>query len=361
MAPISTPKSVLEVPVIDVGPLIALQDDASVAAVLREDNTELQLIISAVRAAATEWGFFYVENHGLSEKHLAQLQTVMRAFFALPKEAKNTVRRTSTNSRGYYDSELTKNKLDWKEVFDFAGRHGDPSSQADANKGVHNQWLDEAALPGFRGTVQDHFDKMEHISRRLIQVFAVALGERVDFFDQFFYQAGDQADTKAAKISDNTSAMRLNYYPIAPEPEKTMGVYNHTDFGALTVLLQDDEVASLQVFHRGAQQWTHVPPRKNTFVINIGDLMQVWSNDKFIAPEHRVLASSVGDRFSVPFFYLPSLKAEVQPIVVRDGEKPHYRVIHWGKFLRSAVDGNYADLGTEDINIRHFKIEQASA
>jgi isopenicillin N synthase-like dioxygenase len=356
----ATPTSVLEVPVVDIGALIALPDDASVAAALREDNPVFRDVIAAVRDAAAEWGFFYIENHGLDEKYLAHLWATARAFFALPKDVRDSIRRTEDNPLGYFDSELTKNKLDAKEVFDFAGRQLDgprDDSVYERLGGEQNQWLDEDVLPGFRATVQTHFSEAEHIARRLIQVFAVALGERFDFFDQFFHQEVQQTDATGARVSNNSGLVRLNHYPVVSEPEKTMGVYHHTDPGAVTILLQDDEVASLQVFHRGEQQWHNVPPRKGTFVVNIGDMVQLWSNDKFVAPEHRVLASSSKGRFSVPFFYNPSYSAVVKPIVVREGEKPHYRPVTWREFLLSRAKGNYADLG-EEIQLNQFKLEQ---
>jgi isopenicillin N synthase-like dioxygenase len=331
-----------------------------VAAVLREDNPVLRDVIAGVRDAAAEWGFFYIANHGLGEQQLQRFQAAMRAFFALPRSVKDALRRSESNSRGYFDNELTKNKVDWKEGFDYAGRQEDgPADDSVYQRlgGDLNQWPGEDVLPGFRATMTEYFTAMEHISRRLIQVFAVALGERVDFFDQFFHQEVRQTDAKAAKISDNTSFLRLNHYPVAPEPEKTMGVYHHTDAGAVTVLLQDDEVASLQAFHRETQQWALVPPRKDTFVINIGDMVQVWSNDKFVAPLHRVLSNGARERFSAPFFYNPSYSALVEPIVVRAGEQAHYRGVSWREFRLRRFQGDYAEHG-EEIQISHFKLHQ---
>ncbi|KAG3210077.1 hypothetical protein JG687_00013237 [Phytophthora cactorum] len=119
-----------------------------------------------------------------------------------------------------------------------------------------NQWLDEVTLPGFRNEMQLYYKKMERIARRLLKVFAVALGEKPAVFDKFY-------------DGNHSSILRLNHYPMAPEPEKTMGVYHHTDFGALTILLQDGEVASLQVLHRDSQTWVNVPPRKGTYSINV--------------------------------------------------------------------------------------------
>ncbi|KAG1703858.1 hypothetical protein DVH05_006867 [Phytophthora capsici] len=268
----------------------------------------------------------------------------MRSFFRLPKDIKRTVQRTPVNSRGYVEHELTKNKTDCKECFDFAGTNeGGPADDKHQRLGEdENQWVSEETLPGFHSEMIAYFDKMTLIARRLLKVFAVALGEEPTFFDQFYQD-------------DNSSHMRLNHYPATKNPECTMGVYHHTDAGALTILLQDDEVASLQAFHRPSQTWTNVPPRKNTYTINIGDMVQVWSNDQFVAPLHRVLANSGASRFSAPFFYNPSFKALVEPIVVKPGDVANYRPISWQEFRLTRYQGNVSDTGKE-IQIGDFKI-----
>ncbi|KAG7394670.1 Envelope glycoprotein [Phytophthora boehmeriae] len=337
-----------QVPVVDISALTRITADEDLNAALYNRNDDaIGVIVDKVRAAATEWGFFYIANHGLSEQDLDRFKDAMRLFFSLPKELKNTVRRTATNSRGFYDSELTKNKTDWKEVFDFAGANEDDPIQ-DGHERLgddRNQWLDEELLPGFHRDMLIYYSRMEYIARRLLKVFAVALGEEPQFFDQFY-------------LGDNSSSMRLNYYPKAPKPETTMGVYHHTDTGGLTVLLQDDKVATLQVFHRKTQTWQFVPPLKGTFTINIGDMTQVWSNDQFKAPLHRVLASGEADRYSAPFFYNPSFKTEVKPIVVKENDVPKYRPLSYRQFSVNRHAGNYADVGKEN-QITDFKINSS--
>eukprot|EP00644_Phytophthora_capsici_P016131 jgi/Phyca11/17533/fgenesh1_pg.PHYCAscaffold_28_\ len=333
-----------QVPVVDIRNLMELSD-AEVDEALREaKDGELHRIIGDVRAAANKWGFFYVANHGLPDREVGQFQAAMRSFFRLPKEIKRTIRRSSANNRGYVEGELTKNKTDWKECFDFAGagEDGPPTDNVERFEGDRNQWPPEDKLPGFHSEMRSYYDKMEFIARRLLKVFAVALGEEPAFFDQFFR-------------TNTSSTLRLNHYPVAPEPEKAMGVYHHTDSGALTILLQDDEVASLQVLHRESQTWVDVPPRKGTYTINIGDMIQVWSNDQFIAPLHRVLASNNAGRFSAPFFYGPSYNVQVEPIVVKPGDVPNYRPISYRQFRLARFKGNQADYGKEN-QIGDYKI-----
>ncbi|KAK1931167.1 putative 2-oxoglutarate-dependent dioxygenase [Phytophthora citrophthora] len=329
-----------QVPTVDISPLMALTTDAEVDAALRniEDST-LRETVENIRAAASEWGFFYVTNHGMPESEMEKFRSNMRSFFHLPKETKRSVARSETNVRGYIEKELTKNKTDWKECFDFTGEHEDDPP---GGKKLQNQWLDEQTLPGFRHMMQTYFERMAYMSRRLMKLFAVALGEEPTFFDKFFH-------------GNHPSVMRLNHFPIAPEPEKIMGVHDHTDATALTIVLQDDDVASLQVLHRESNSWVNVPPRKGTYTINTGDLTQVWSNDKFVAPLHRVVANGKSSRFTAPFFYFPSFDVQVEPIVVKEGEVPNYRPFSFYEFIVARARSNHADLGQE-YQIGDFKI-----
>lgn len=347
-------QATLQVPVVNIARLVALKSDQELNAALKNPDVPLTEIIDAIRAAATEWGFFYISNHGIAPEKIQALRSITRDFFALPKEVKNSTRRTPENHLGYFDSELTKNKTDWKEVFDYSGQHREADVPADGSYSLQplasNVWLPEETLPGFKQTLREHYDTTEQIARRLLKVFAVALGKTPEFFDQFFYN-GDEVEK-----GSSASMARLNYYPVAPEPGKTMGVYHHTDIVALTVLLQDDNVATLQVFHRKEQKWVFVPPIKDTFVINIGDSTQVWSNDKFVAPLHRVLATSEGDRYSIPLFYGPLFSANIEPIVVQTDEKPKYRPFNYGEFVLERAVGDYKDVG-EEVQISHFRIE----
>lgn len=354
------------VPVVDIGALMACKDDAEVQATLLQDDGPFRDTIAALQAALTEWGFFYIANHGVTPELMDKFQHSMKAFFALPKDLKSTIRRDAANPLGYFDDELTKNKKDWKEVFDFSGRYEDlPGDREEQRSKVYqNRWLDEQVVPGFKETLTQYYFHMEHVARRLLMLIAVSLGEQVTFFDQFFHSktGNDENGVRTRGHRDNnSSAMRLNHYPVAPEPEQTMGVYHHTDPGALTVLYQDESVSSLQVFHRGTQEWHAVPPLKDTFVINIGDMLQVWSNDKYGAPMHRVLANATKSRYSSPFFYNPAFDANIHPVLVDANDKPKYKELNWREYIFGKVKGNFTDLGEEDLHISQYRIQGTAA
>ncbi len=162
---------------------------------------------------------------------------------------------------------------------------------------------------------------------------------------------------------NHTGFIRLNYYPvddpmqgsgIEHQPVADLGVHHHTDAGVLTVLLQDD-VGGLQVHRDG--QWHNIPPTEGAFVINTGDMMQVWSNDNYKAAMHRVLAMESSDRYSIPFFFNPPASTRVSPLptVVSAATPARYSAIEWAEYRGKRTDGDFADYGAE-VQISQFRI-----
>lgn len=352
-------KKPASVPVVDVAALMASASVAELAHKLRDPNGPLRDTVAAARAAASDWGVFYITNHGVTAAEVAAFRHASRRFFALPVRVKHRVRRRVDNSRGYFADELTSNRADRKEAIVLTGPHEDaaprttPGERLFAND--QNQWLDDADLPGFQSTVAVFYAKLEHVARRVLMLFAVALGERIDYFDQFFHDTRELADAFAETLAfterpppsppqasstravrTNSSVLELQHYPAARDPEWTTCVRDCTDTSALTVVLQDDDgdADALQVFHSASQTWRMVPARRNTLVVRVGELLQLWSNDAFVAPMYRVLASEGASRYSAAFQYTPSFDAVVQPIVTaKDGAKPKYRPLHWLTYL----------------------------
>jgi len=123
----------------------------------------------------------------------------------------------------------------------------------------------------------------------------------------------------------------------------------------LTLLLQDGVVPGLEVFREG--RWHLVEPRADTLVVNIGDVLQVWSNDRYQAPLHRALAPSGRERYSAPFFYNPSYATDYAPLssVVDSRNPARYRPINWGEFRALRAAGDYADHGAE-VQIEHYAL-----
>jgi len=292
----------------------------------------------ALDAACRTWGCFQIVNHGVPADVLDATLQAMRRFFALSEAAKRRIERTRDNAWGFFDRELTKNVRDWKEIFD-VGPEADDGPMA----GSRPQWPD--GLPGFREAVEGFYEAADDVAARVLEGISSNLGMAPDFLGAGF-------------APDHTSFLRLNYYPVCTAPDAHLGISHHTDAGALTVLLADAE-PGLQFLHESV--WHTVEPLPGALTINIGDIVQVWSNDRYTAPVHRVLASATAERYSAPFFYNPSYRADYAPLPgVIDTQHPaRYRPINWGEFRAGRAAGDYANYG-EEIQISHFRTVAAS-
>ncbi|KAL8525819.1 hypothetical protein ACS0TY_015167 [Phlomoides rotata] len=323
------------IPLIDLSPLN-----------LSSDSAALLDLVAEIGDACRNWGFFQVINHGVPSKCREKIESASRKFFALPKEEKSKVSRDVMNPFGYYDSEHTKNVRDWKEVFDLAVR--DPivfpaSHEADDKELIElfNKWPE--GFPEFRDACEEHIAEMEKLVFKLLKLVALSLGLPKDRFNTFF--------------KDQTSRMRLNHYPPCPAPHLALGLGRHKDTGVLTVLAQDD-VAGLEVKRKTDEQWILVKPCPDSYIINVGDILQVWSNDEYESVEHRVVVNGEKERFSIPYFLYPAHYTWVEPLeeLISDEKPAKFKGYNWGKFRATRNYGNLRKLNVENIQISHFRI-----
>jgi isopenicillin N synthase-like dioxygenase len=179
---------------------------------------------------------------------------------------------------------------------------------------------------------------------RLLSVLAANLGAQPEHLARGFDDA-------------HTSFLRLNHYPKHPHGDAAgtgpLGVGEHTDSGALTVLLQDDQ-PGLEVRRDG--RWHLVQPLAGALVFNIGDIVLLWSNDRYPAALHRVITNPARERDSVAFFLNPSYETTYEPLpaTVAAHQPAHYRRIAWREFRALRAAGDYADIG-EEIQIAHYR------
>lgn len=320
------------VPIIDIQPLDS-------------PNPRREETITTIGTACREYGFFQITGHGIPLDLIERVWSETKGFFALPADVKHAVSRSKENARGWYNRELTKNTRDMKEVFDFGpSPHPELPDDDPANltPDGFNRWPDADLCPRFRPIMQRYFGACERVAFTLLEAIAVSLGVPPKMLTQDF-------------IGRHTSFIRLNYYPrhdpLSPQqPAKAtghLGVHQHTDAGVLTLVLQDD-VSGLEISVDG--QWILVEPVLGALVVNIGDIVQVWSNDRYPAPIHRVRASTNRERYSLPFFFNPVAEAVYAPLATLTNEEspPRYRPINWGNFRWKRQQGDYADYGAEN-------------
>ncbi|MEE4660269.1 MAG: 2OG-Fe(II) oxygenase family protein [Halieaceae bacterium] len=290
--------------------------------------------VADLDAACRHWGCFYLLNHGVSETLLGSLRVAMAAFFARPQAEKRRIERTAENAWGYYDRELTKNRRDWKEIFDVG-----PEAASGPLAGSTPQWPQHPAA--FRSVVEQAYTALELVALELLSGISEALGMPADALDSGFRR-------------DASSFLRLNHYPPCAVPQQHLGISPHTDAGALTVLVHDEQ-PGLEFLHRG--EWRLVAPVPGALVVNIGDIVQVWSNDRYRAPEHRVRAHATQHRYSAPFFLNPSYDTNYAPLEsLLEAASPVYRTINWGEFRAGRAAGDYADAG-EEIQISQYRCD----
>jgi len=309
-------------------PTIALDDPSS---------TELDALDTACR----DHGFFLLTGHGCDDV-IDRTWTATRAFFAAPPSVKESIRRDAENPLGWFDRELTKRLRDGKEVFDFI----DPSSGRDPDP---NRW--PPGLDDFRATMSEFFAALADVALRTTDLLHATLG----------LDAGTAATHTCAP---NSSTVRLNHYPVddpvpvderadlAPRSDVALG--HHTDPGVLTLLLQDD-TGGLQA-ESATHGWIDVPPTPGTIVVNLGDTMQVWSNDRWRAAVHRVTPMRHRSRYSIPWFGNPARDTVIEPIAALATDAPRYRPFTWREFMGGRASDNFADYGTDDIQISHYAV-----
>ncbi|OIW10166.1 hypothetical protein TanjilG_27917 [Lupinus angustifolius] len=331
------------IPLIDLSPINYQQEEPITP-------VSIQGLIKEIGSACKEWGFFQVINHKVPLRKRERIEDAARKFFELSLEEKIKVRRDAINVLGYFEAEHTKNVRDWKEIYDFNVQQPTfipPSDDSDDDENIQFQWDNRWPQnpPEFREACQEYAQEVEKLAYKLMELIALSLGLAPNRFNGFFRH--------------NTSNIRLNHYPPCPYPHLALGLGHHKDTGVLTVLSQDD-VGGLEVRRKSDGEWIRVRPISNSFIINVGDMIQVWSNDAYESVEHRVMVNSEKERFSIPFFLKPALYTDVKPLeeLTDDNNPPIYRAVNWGKFRTNRMRSNFTKSNVENLQIYHFKISQ---
>ncbi|MEI6161979.1 MAG: 2-oxoglutarate and iron-dependent oxygenase domain-containing protein [Roseococcus sp.] len=266
------------------------------------DGTGLDAIAAEIRAACTGPGFFYILNHGVPDAVIQAAVTAARRFFHLPPEVKANTRANLAH-RGWHASGgavmAGATKPDLKEFFsiglDLPADH--PVVLSGEKLRGPNQW--PAEVPELQPAMEAYYAEMMRCGAQLMRAIAVSLDLPQDFF--------------AAHYTLPLQRTQAVFYPPQP-PDDTegFGVAPHTDFGCITLLWQDDS-GGLEVKERQSGEWIPAPPLPGTLVINVGDLLGRWSNDRFASTPHRVVNRSGHERISIATFHDPNFQAPIDP------------------------------------------------
>jgi isopenicillin N synthase-like dioxygenase len=270
-----------------------------IAGLSSDDLDAVQAAADTLGHAAREVGFCYVSGHGIPPSVFSDVVDAAARFFALPPEEKmKAYIGLSRNHRGYVpegEEVFATGSKDRKEAFDLSIDlpADDPDYLAGNPLLGPNQWPDMA---NFREPVMTYYDAVFGLGRVLMGGFAVALGEAPEFFDRY--------------LTKPPSQLRLIHYPFNPAAGEAMGIGSHTDYECLTLLYST--APGLEVLN-SAGTWVDAPPVPGALVINIGDMMEIWTNGEFVATSHRVRPVKE-ERYSFPLFFAVDYDTKVQPL-----------------------------------------------
>jgi len=310
-----------------------------------------------IEAACTSSGFFYVSGHGVPVELQSSLDAAARDFFVLPDDLKREIEMAHGGRawRGWFPvgGELTSGQADLKEGLYFGTEL--PAGQP---LPLHGPNLFPRQVPALRPLVLAYLDELTRVAQEVLRGVALSLGLAADYFS-------------AGYTADPTVLFRIFHYPPADGPG--WGVGEHTDYGLLTLLLQDDN-GGLQVHtpegvsgacganhghhaeerrHRACEgapraAWVEAPPLPDTFVCNIGDMLERLTNGWYRSTPHRVRNTSGRDRLSFPFFFDPDFSASVPPLPSHAAVRPDGRR-RWDGQSPLAFEGTYGDYLTAKV------------
>lgn len=291
------------VPVIDVAPYL--------------DGSDKEGVARQVAAACENIGFLVISGHGVPQATIDAVLDTSKEFFALSNEAKRQyLPAQDSGFRGYM--ELANMSLgqslgnatppDLREGFTI-NRVQDKSDAYYSNPAAGrlfapNIWPSEAEAPGLKAAWTEYYLALDKLTFSMMRIFALALGLPETFFD-------DKVDKHF------TNFVAYHYPPMTkpPLPGQLRGGA-HTDFGSMTLVYGSPSAAGLQVWN--GTEWEDVPIVPGTFVVNLGDLMAQWTNDRWVSTLHRVVNPPEGDwdkaRYSLVFFHQPNYDALIESL-----------------------------------------------
>lgn len=284
-----------------------------------------------IDAACRDAGFFYVVGHGVDRGLQDTLVAESRRFFARPDADKARIAMSHGGRawRGWFPvgGELTSGRPDLKEGVYFGAELAPDHPLVRAGTPLHGANLFPDDMPAFRDAVLRWMDAMTSLGHALLRGMALALG----------LPEGELAERFG---TTPLTLFRIFNYPAPPPGDDGWGVGEHTDYGFLTILKQDD-AGGLEV--RTKDGWIAAPPLPDAFVCNIGDMLDRVTRGLYRSTPHRVRNPSRRDRLSFPFFFDPGWNARIGPLVAAERAADDDRAQRWDGASVHDFDGTYGD------------------
>jgi isopenicillin N synthase-like dioxygenase len=314
-----------KIPVIDIAPLCKKETG----------KIEADKIAQEINTACREHGFFYISGHGVSQTLQSKLEQLSHEFFKLPEEEKLKISMHLGGKawRGFFSvgNELTSGKPDIKEGIYFGTELDKNNPQVLEGIPMHGQNLFPEKPAELRETVLQYINEVTQVGHLVMKAVALSLNLDADYFYSRY-------------TKDPLILFRIFHYPaqvgIANPDQLNWGVGEHTDYGLLTILKQD-AVGGLQVKSRG--EWIEAPPIENTFICNIGDMLDRMTGGLYRSTPHRVLNKSGKSRLSFPLFFDPGFDTLPKKIenISQPGEDDS--AARWDKANVHTFEGTYGD------------------
>lgn len=301
-----------------------------VSSLLGGDGAARQRAAAEIGKACRSLGFFYAKGHAISGYTLKSLDSASRKFFALPEEEKLEIAmaRGGRAWRGFFpvSGELTSGQPDIKEGVYFGEELGPDDPRVRAGLRLHGRNLFPEQVPELKPAVMCLMAEAERSSHAIMEGVALSLGLDAQYFRKTY-------------TGRPTMLFRIFHYP-ASAPERGWGVGEHTDYGLLTLLAQD-EIGGLEV--KTPDGWIDAPPIEGTLVCNIGDMLDRLTGGAYRSTPHRVLNTSGKSRLSFPFFFDPGFDARIVPLpsharFIRDDSSER-----WDRANVHEFSGTYGD------------------
>ena len=316
------------------------------AAMAQSDPAARLRVARAIRQACETAGFFYICNHGIPDEDIARIFELGRRFFALPLADKLILdSRKHPQFEGYTpmlaENTDPANRGDLHESFDMVSQFGQGAAAAATADAVAtpaaavapapardvNAWPD--ALPEFKTQLRLYWGEVYQVGRRLFEAVALSLGLPEEFFHPY--------------LTRPTAMLRLNYYPPQPATGDAtqIGIGSHTDYECFTILAQQPGITALQVWN--GREWIHAPPIPGTFIVNIADQMQRWTNDVFSSTRHRAINPAGMPRMSIPFFLGVNYETVISPLpsCVSAANPSKYPPVIAGEYVTQRLNETY--------------------
>lgn len=310
------------IPIIDFSPFFS------------SDAEKKNALVGQINKACRDIGFFYIKNHGVSQDLIDECFIQSKQFFNLPEKEKLQMHvKYSPAQRGYFppmEENTNAASYDLKEGYDMSRDLDDTHPNVKKGLIFYGANVYPESLPHFKSTVDSYYNEMWRLAGQILSVFALALELPDNYFDHM--------------VDNPMAQLRLLHYPPhrINENSNILSCGEHTDYGCVTILYTDN-VSGLQI-KDGNGEWHSAPSIPGAFIINIGEIMERWTNGLYKATEHRVLDNGGKDRYSIPFFFDPNHDAIIEciPTCMSADHPPKYAPIKAADYLNTRFDYSFS-------------------